>query len=268
MLSQSSQEVPGASPLSSSPSQPLFSPNSSQPSSQTESGVVVSESSVSGVTMTTVAMDTSVARGNNQTLIEDITPVNKKSLAKALRPPVTIKNFFKPHEKAETETATGKEELSENNSFDRKEDLKDSAKGEKATKDVVVLGEGCTVVKKEMSYEEFLNAGCDTSNVKQETQGSDFVPGASGSGSSIKAMRGRADKTLSSKKRVLESESCSTQPKKKAKQITLFSTFEKMAAKKSEDAAKAVTCPVCQTVFDKGISNSELNKHIDNCIIE
>lgn len=266
MLSQSSQEVTRASPVSSSLSQPLFSPNSSQPRSQTESDVVVSELSVSRVSMTTVAMDTSVARGNNQTLIEDITPVNKKYLAKALRPPVTIKNFFKPHEKVKTERDTGKEEHSENNSVDRKEDLKNNAEREKG--DVVVLEEGCTAVKKEMSYEEFLNAGCDTNKVKKETPVSDFIPGASGSGSGIKAMHGGADKTLSSRKRVLESESCSTQPKKKAKQITLFSTFEKMAAKKSEDAAKAVTCPICQTVFDKGISNSELNKHIDNCVIE
>ncbi|KAH3812323.1 hypothetical protein DPMN_140752 [Dreissena polymorpha] len=219
-----------------------------------------------------------------KTVVEDVTPVKPKCLAKALRPPVTIKNFFKT-----TETSVNISKQPESGDCD---DLNSSGSG--ASKEPI-SGENLVKPKsvREISYQEFLNRNDSDSVIDKSNLGSVInkcklnvykaadgeesenkklviatcITGASGVGET-KEEKMRVNQVNSvQKKRPLEEKS-SSQPPKKAKQTTLFSTFQKMESKKSVEAMREITCPICQKVFDKGISNTDLNEHIDNCIIE
>ncbi|XP_052821363.1 protein strawberry notch homolog 1-like [Mya arenaria] len=232
-------------------------------------------------------------RGGSVT--EEVSPVSKKCLAKALNPPVTIKNFFKPKVKAESSNSRG--------NCDQDEEVK-----EREVKEDGQAGVGEKVIVSEMSYEQFLDSGSDskavirkpegeteleahdehhkakaTGNVtlKEEENGSENVftqlaehskaqdilnPDAKGEGN--RGFNKENTPTSLSRKRALGDPTSSSQPRKKAKQATLFSTFEKMASKKIVEEQKEQTCPICQKVFEKSVSNAELNNHIDNCIIE
>lgn len=52
---------------------------------------------------------------------------------------------------------------------------------------------------------------------------------------------------------------------KKRKQSSIMNSFSKA---KSVSRKKDITCPICQMKFDSDTDNSEVNKHIDNCLIE
>ena len=223
---------------------------------------------------------------------EEVTPVNPKTQAKALRPPVTIKNFFKPtNQDAVSLPGTSKltnrsdnENISKvNNSESSKTSVENSE-----TKGKIITrrrdSDNSRTMKKEMSYSEFLELQNDTEKidecsddtanesaidtsacktVKETKTKSDLVvldENSNDSSSGSSQLTKSSSKQTSSKKRKLENKS-SDQPAKKAKQVTLKSTFAKMES-------KSVTCPICSKVFEKGISNEALNQHIDNCIIE
>lgn len=194
-----------------------------------------------------------------RTVIEEVTPVSSKCLAKALRPPVTIKNFFK----ASTNPKNEKNESNIGVSEGKKEDK--------------------TIVRKEISYEAFLKAAesgegtsaCSTVDIDNKNDDTKDVvtkiemeDNSSGSNSKTDSPCAKSPYfSTSSKKRSLD-DKVSSQPCKKPKQATLFSTLKKMKTKKEEEENKPVTCPICCKVFEKGISNTDLNSHIDNCIIE
>ena len=55
---------------------------------------------------------------------------------------------------------------------------------------------------------------------------------------------------------------------KRRKQSNIASMFAKAVSKKKEEEAKAAVCPICKKEFDKSVPNTELNAHIDNCLIE
>ena len=268
-LSQTYQSI-----LASSQSSPiLFSQPSSASSSQP-----ASQTSLDSSTSTNVATDTSITGSTPslQSIIQPVSPVNKKTLAKAFKPPVTIKSFFKLAEKVKTEIEV--ESASENG-----EVVPNSSKVKMVNGDtdcVMVRDENSDTkrgnVKREMSYDDFVAGGCDTDRVKA-TDGdknnelsSKEIRGDLSNCSDTKSASSRsALLSNTGKKRGLDTQSsASSQPRKKAKQTTLFSTLEKMAAKKTDNVKKSVTCPICQSVFDQGISNTDLNTHIDNCIIE
>jgi len=60
--------------------------------------------------------------------------------------------------------------------------------------------------------------------------------------------------------------SCALPPAKKVKQCSIMASFKL----KTEEPSKATggTCPICSVKFDAAITNVEINKHIDNCVIE
>lgn len=237
---------------------------------------------------------TSVSRA----VIEDIAEVNPKTLAKALRPPVTIKNFFKPTSQpsnsrltskpvnSDTGTCVSDPKKDQSSKHTEIENVKEN--NETAEKD---NNSSSKNMKKEMSYSEFLefhngddkvmeksdsakndSATIQSENIKSVEQ--DMEPetdivildevsndGSSDSGTTASGVEDSSSvKPNLTKKRKREDKSCS-QPAKKSKQVTLKSSFAKMES-------KSVTCPICNKVFEKGISNADLNQHIDNCIIE
>ncbi len=53
-----------------------------------------------------------------------------------------------------------------------------------------------------------------------------------------------------------------TNSSKRHKQANIMLSF------KNKKEPKVPTCPVCQTVFPTSLSNTDINKHIDQCLIE
>lgn len=208
--------------------------------------------------------------------MENVTPVNSKCLSKAFKPPVTIKTFFKPSSTTaqnQAVTESSNEQVSNSNpvNYESKVPSKERHKS------------------KEISYEDFLkredssdsneNNGEPMDQIEQGQASKKVMTSkvpiveledSNSSGTSkFDTCESRSSyfKSSSTKKRTLD-ERTSSQPSKKPKQATLFSTFKKMATKKEEEELKSVTCPICNKVFEKKISNADLNSHIDNCIIE
>lgn len=179
----------------------------------------------------------------NKTVKEEISPVNEKCLSKAMKPPITIKNFFKR-----------------------------STTDQLSDKQCVVSGTddspSYVVGTKDQVNEESTQSSetSDLTKVGERTHNEVFGSEAKCSTSSLSNSYRPVTKSAS-KKRKLEDVK-SLQPLKKAKQMTLFSTLQKQMVKKGENEIKSVSCPICSKIFHKGISNAELNEHIDNCIIE
>ena len=235
----------------------------------------------------------------SKAVIEEVTEVNPKTLSKALRPPVTIKNFFKPTIHSVTPVMVppkstkfeNDEKVLEVNSDKMPDETLEigkliTSKRNSSEKDSETSKS--SKVKKEMSYSDFKkelqneenknecssvnnsdateknnNSGLQETRAKSEIVVLDDNSNDSSSGNSTKSSSSETSISVKpnlSKKRKLEDRS-SNQPVKKSKQATLKSTFAKMET-------KSVTCPICSKVFEKGISNVDLNKHIDNCIIE
>ena len=104
------------------------------------------------------------------TIIEEITPVNSSALAKALRPPVTIKNFFKPS-KQNTGSLTISDKLTSKYEKENSTEVKSSESSEKSDCDTSERrltrknsdDSASRTVKKEISYSEFLELQNDTS---------------------------------------------------------------------------------------------------------
>ena len=76
-------------------------------------------------------------------------------------------------------------------------------------------------------------------------------------------------KSSSVKRSQTNATSCSSS-RKRQKQGNIFNmmTDSKKGQGKSSDVKKEITCPICQTTFDSSIPYSEINKHIDNCLID
>ncbi|KAM7430654.1 hypothetical protein ABFA07_018665 [Porites harrisoni] len=54
---------------------------------------------------------------------------------------------------------------------------------------------------------------------------------------------------------------------KRQKQSSILSSFGKRTDKDSKDQMeKEILCPVCGEKFASGLKNSDINKHIDNCL--
>lgn len=163
---------------------------------------------------------------NTVTVIEPETPVNRKTLTKALTPPVTIKNFFKPTAKPD------------NNTQENSENQDNSENSESST----------------------------SKSVKHETKSANLkVKGAVDENSSPK--HNPLTATNKGIKRTASSSSLSSSVAKKPKQSSIMASFVKQTVKQEEKKIKALTCPICNIVFEQGTTNQDLNTHIDNCIL-
>ena len=319
-LSQSSQSTSAYFPSSQTPSSPI--PFTNILGSQNNQSTITPQSSEldpNSGNQSVSAGDPNVAV--SKSVIEEVTAVNPKTQAKALRPPVTIKNFFKP---AVKNVSSGDSKLTnglagdsklvnekESSSGDQKSDNQRAVSADSETvianrvtdsllekgnheieKECKPCGDnkGTKKVKKEMSYSEFLemrsgsDAGIEltengenhvtdyseseSKSAKKDTVSNSIVvlDQSSNDASPVKQSStkrteaGVSEKQSVGKKRKLE-EKIVNRPAKKSKQTSLKSSFAKMES-------KSVTCPICAKVFEKGISNADLNQHIDNCIIE
>ena len=320
-LSQSSQSTSAYFPSTQTPSSPI--PFTNILGSQNNQSTITPQSGdldpISG-SQSLSAGDSNVAV--SKSVIEDVTAVNPKTQAKALRPPVTIKNFFKP---AVKNVSSGDSKLTNGMAGDSKlTNEKESSSGDLKSANQIAVSADCETVianrvtdsvlekgniemekevkpcgddmetkkvKKEMSYSEFLemqsggtpemgltengenhvtdNSESEAKSAKKGTASKfDIVvlDESSNDASPVKQLStkrteaGVSVKQSVGKKRKLE-EKIVNQPAKKSKQASLKSSFAKMES-------KSVTCPICAKVFERGISNADLNQHIDNCIIE
>ncbi|KAK3607117.1 hypothetical protein CHS0354_014268 [Potamilus streckersoni] len=214
-----------------------------------------------------------------RSVIEEVASVNQKCKARAMRPPVTIKNFFRPsvHDKSSNSMSL--------------EDLECPVRNSQETP------------IKELNYEVFISQTAeDTNRDTDEVEGnlrSDNMPKpctettdtfsiekkndsedcksllmsaidkknlTTSPVSCNKDLLSKNPKSSHFKKRTINS--TSSQPTKKQKQVSLMSAFAKATTKKEELEHQVLSCPICGQLFEKGISNADVNFHIDNCIID
>ena len=57
-------------------------------------------------------------------------------------------------------------------------------------------------------------------------------------------------------------------PRSIGKQINIMASFAKQKSIQEERKQLGMSCPICNKQFEAGISNSVVNDHIDNCLIE
>ena len=166
--------------------------------------------------------------------LEAVTPVSDKHLLKATTPPVTLKNYFKPKVKVDIESET-------------------ESSGPKLTTDSELA-----LPSKEASK-----------------NGSNFASTVNASSSSASSQPHVIVPASQARKRVTSGSSSKLPPKKKSRlsnnkpqQNSIFASFKKMQTLRDEKVDKARTCPICSKNFEQTVSNTEINEHVDNCLIE
>ena len=232
----------------------------------------------------------------SQAKVEDVSPVDAKLRAKALRPPLTIKSFFKPKATSSADACAGEDfaqpetssqqraSSSEHSHGTCKRESRESHKKESADTKSATSGSGedeevCVV----------LDESCQSKpDVKEERRD---VSGSSASDSSRKETKRRkesrnrsrvnssgktadlvkVDKTdtdanfnslTTTRERKRKSAQTSVQPKaKQARSQTVKSDNKTQEGKQKK-------CPICDMQFEAGTWNDEINAHIDNCLIE
>ncbi|KAK3094762.1 hypothetical protein FSP39_005887 [Pinctada imbricata] len=207
-------------------------------------------------------------------IIESVTDVNTKCQSRAFRPPVTIKSFFKA---ANHKRDFVPEKCDDNqpNDCNQKQDLANI----KSDPDAVVSHSNKDEDVKEIDYTKFIDscneAPCRSpSRISSDQNVSNLSSQLCSEGSVGKSMKTGTKNTPSLNRTVSNSKkrpasSIDSEPAgKKRKQSNLASMFAKVASKKKEEDDRPPTCPICKKEFEKTTLNSELNQHIDNCLIE
>ena len=190
-----------------------------------------------------------------QVLVEPVTPVNARCRARAIRPPVTLRNFFKPASVNPDTVVSNTGQSSEGNA------------GQSSEGNTGQSSEGNTGQSSEddPSLQE-------TSNQLERLvpESSSEVQAANlGDGKGKEENKSKVPATYSSKtsrKRALNDVDNSPVSKRK-KQSNLATMFANVTNRKKECSNRALICPICKKEF-KDISNADLNAHIDNCLIE
>ena len=169
---------------------------------------------------------------------EDIAPVNERWKSKALTPPVTMKNFFKPVAKPQLGQTCSS---GTPRNCDKSEDSL------------------CDIRNKEVEH---------IINDEDSSSSSDKI-----NNDAKKLVKDNKNNSLNSNRSLMKGTKRNGNdlkgPKsKKAKQETIFSSFLKQKSVKEQRNQEQLTCPICQMTFEEGTSNTEINKHVDNCLIE
>ena len=175
---------------------------------------------------------------------ETVDAVNNKTLAKAINPPVTIKNFFRPKDSSDqTENKTKEVENTKCNPVE--------ADGGDVTKGTKLNG-----ALKSCYFGASKAAGITSSRVGAKSSG------AKTGGSK----RGRGGKT--SLKRPMPS-GITGSTTKRQKQSSIVSALERGRESDVTDTKRSdMTCPICKKAFEEGTSNADINAHVDSCLIE
>ncbi len=181
----------------------------------------------------------------NTIVQEDVAPVKPKCLSKALTPPITIKNFFKPAVKGHDIGKKG----SESESFKENGDIYHSrSECSKVNSD----GE----VPSDYEVQDAAQTGAESNKDTQSEKDSLEKPVLT----SKCAKKGQ--------KRTLNDMFSKTPAKKAKKQGNIMNLFAKQKTEKEPKDKKSSTCPICNKEFDRGAWNTDINNHIDNCLIE
>ena len=198
------------------------------------------------------------------------TPINQRTLIKATTPPVTIKNFFKPKtverspesNKSASEHQDVKEKSGENdcNEIENQEienNVKNSTDDKQAT---------TKVSKKEVKSIYFKSKGREKEELP-ENKGP-FKGAAKCNGLVRHLSEPLSKENLQGKNSLKRTSSeASSRAIKRQKQSSILSSFGKWTDKDSKDQMeKEILCPVCGEKFASGLKNSDINKHIDNCL--
>ncbi|ESO98738.1 hypothetical protein LOTGIDRAFT_231151 [Lottia gigantea] len=169
-----------------------------------------------------------------QSITEDVASVVPRCYKKAITPPLTIKNFFKP-------------------STSNTDSSKPTVKTE------------CLSV----SYEDFTKDVCggDANPSDSDSIALNRAKTKDNNSQSLKKQTVeilKESKNMSKKRTANNSVFSPTL--KRRKQETLFSTFAKQSSQK--EVKKDISCPICGLKFEEGLGNDKINEHIDNCLIE
>lgn len=167
--------------------------------------------------------------------IEDSTPVNSRLLKKALSPPITIKNFFKPSSKAsDPEIFTAKAECSSDNTSLSSND-------------------------KSVLDEEDTRTSCESESTKNIKKGSQFFVTSMSKSSDKGKLSAKGETKL---KRAAESSLTRKDSAKRCKkQGNILSSLQNSNQQRRE-------CPICKITFSATANNKEINDHMDSCLIE
>jgi len=161
--------------------------------------------------------------------VEPVSAVIGRYLQKATTAPPTIRHFFKPKQPENCHAAKSSDCDPERDGTVADDD------GTLNKDDVVIM----------ISEDEKL---CD----KPESgvlgaQGSSYVARNTGKSATKRLSRGKMPAG------------------KKHKQFSIQALF---AARNPQKQPSVMQCPICSRIFDENVSNAEVNKHIDNCLIE
>jgi hypothetical protein len=170
-----------------------------------------------------------LADKTNSATIEDSTPVNGRLLKKAMSPPITIKNFFKPASKAsEPEIRTERAECS---------------------------GKTSSLISNEKSVvEDYRNSDEFNPNTTSQYFGTNK---ATSSGKDKKNLKGGSKLKRAAESSLTRKDSA----KRCKKQGNILSSLQSSNRQRKE-------CPICNITFSPTANNKEINDHMDGCLIE
>ncbi|KAK7104354.1 uncharacterized protein [Littorina saxatilis] len=238
----------------------------------------------------------------SQARVEDVTPVNAKLRAKALRPPVTIKNFFKPKAGASTDDTDGLSQSWASTQLQTASPLpktsqktftKEDGRLKPAQSDLEKDGDDCVVIGKSQESKSSKESDKDVAescspeqsieetekeNHSQRKTRSKKEETSEGKTEQKKETTKRAKKTEASDdddddsyvpetRRGTKRKSSQMLTKAKTKQSRTAPTATTKSDSKGKEE-KEKRCPICDKKFDPGTWNEEINAHIDNCLIE
>ena len=233
---------------------------------------------------------------HSQAKVEDVSPVDAKLRAKALRPPLTIKSFFKPkaassgdacasEDFAQPEMSSQQHASSSERSHgtskreSREASKRESADAKSATsgsgedeEDCVVLDESCQS-KPDVKEEQRDVSGSSVSDSsrretkrRKESKNRSRVNSSGKTADLVKVDKmdtdANSNSLMTTKQRKRKSAQTSVEPKaKQARSQTVKSDNKTQEGKQKK-------CPICDMLFEAGTWNDEINAHIDNCLIK
>ena len=183
-------------------------------------------------------------------VIEPPAPVNQKCLNKALTAPLTIKNFFKP-----VATATKTKKEVESNHSESKADLPEVGSKEENGEDDRENVRSKYFQKNVDDKSSLPNGRLDLKSEDQSSETGSKQP-------TLDSMFGRGTK------RSADGDFHKSSSRKRAKQGSIQGMFSKQKQKSVERKLKEQSCPICGTQFKATALNTEINHHVDNCLIE
>ncbi|XP_069103404.1 protein strawberry notch homolog 1-like isoform X2 [Argopecten irradians] len=229
-----------------------------------------------------------------KSVVEEVTPVNAKSLARVLRPPVTLKTFFKSAGQKKTENS-GEKASSPNASQHSSKEVKhpDEVKKESLSSSCSVDTQSNENPENSDSREIYNKHSCDSgsspgksgsmendlesSKAKESNTSGTCSDGVTNTKSELNGTNSKSSinqisqpdsnsgKSTLSKKRSAEGSETS-RAAKRPRQSNIMLMFAKATAKK--EVKPNMSCPICGKEFDSKTKNTEVNEHIDNCLIE